>query len=138
VQPHGALPLNHNVELDEVRSLIPLEVEGDLIARPVDRTRYRLLIAFREELAASWKATLHFEIATALETFCLEFSSIGQKTLLHGRVFYLKESYRLLLRASVNSPRTVLDTDATLGDRGLVGREGSQALWGPCRLGPAK
>src|SRR5215208_5254004 len=36
-QPHGARALNHNVELDKVRFLASLQVEGDLVANPVDR-----------------------------------------------------------------------------------------------------
>jgi hypothetical protein len=136
--PHGALPLHHNVELDEVRFLAPPQVEGNLVSGPVDRTQYRLLIAFREEFAAIWQAAPHFEKGTALEAFCLEFGSIGQKTLLHGGIFYLEESYRLLLRASVNLPRAVLDPDASLGDRGLVGREDSQYLRRSRRLGPGE
>jgi hypothetical protein len=115
-QPHGARALNHNIELDEVRFLIPLQVEGDLVTSLVDRTRYRLLIALREELAATWQAAPHLEKGTALEAFCLEFGSIGQQTLLHGGIFHLEESYRLLLRASINLPRAVLDPDASLGD----------------------
>jgi hypothetical protein len=73
-----------------------------------------------------------------LEAFCLELSSIGQKTLLHSRVFNLKESYGLLLCASVNVPGAVLDPNATLGDGGLLGREGLQELRRPRRLGPGK
>src|SRR5215208_2702744 len=94
-QPHFAWALNHEVELDEVRFLTPLQVEGDLVARPVDRTRYRLLIAFREELATTWQPAPHFEKGMALKAFCFEFSSIGQQTLLHSGIFHLKELYRL-------------------------------------------
>ncbi|HYQ83839.1 MAG TPA: hypothetical protein VEP28_07525, partial [Rubrobacter sp.] len=83
----------------------------------------------------TWQTAPHFEKAAALEAFCPEFSSKGQKTVLHGGIFHLKELYRLLFRASVNLPRAVLDPDGSLADRGLVGREGSQQLRRPRWLG---
>lgn len=77
-------------------------------------------------------------VRESLEVFCLEFSSIGQHTLLNGGILYLKELYRLLLRKSVDLPRAVLDPDAAPSDGGLIGGDGSQYLRRPSRLGPAE